>query len=162
MSGLRVALVLVALSLVVGACSGAGERSADGAGQPPTTIAQWVVPKEELLGYGRADPPEGVFADVSAGRFRTCGVREDGALVCWGETVGEVPEGRFARVDIVDYGDDPYSSGPPVAGGYGCAVRVNGSLACWGDNDAGQLDSPPEDFVDVSVQPLRPGRSTRS
>ena len=68
-----------------------------------------------------------------------------------GEAVGEVPEGRCARVDIVDHGDDPYSSGPPVAGGYGCAVRVNGSLACWGDNDAGQLDSPPEDFVDVSV-----------
>ena len=36
---------------------------------------------------------------VSAGRFRTCGVREEGALVCWGEAIGEIPEGRFTRVD---------------------------------------------------------------
>ena len=106
---------------------------------------------EELLGYGRADPPAGVFVDVSAGRFRTCGVRGDGALVCWGEAVGEIPEGRFTRVDIVDYGDDPCSSDAPVADGYGCAVRVDGSLACWGDDGVEPLEPPAEDFVDVSV-----------
>ena len=55
---------------------------------------------EELLGYGRADPPAGVFVDVSAGRFRTCGVGGDGALVCWGEAVGEIPEGRFTYAGL--------------------------------------------------------------
>ena len=154
---LRLALLLAALSLVAAACSGAGEAGGvdfgDGGGdsRPPSTTARRVVAAQELLGYGRADAPAGVFVDVSAGRFRTCGVRADGALLCWGETVGEVPAGRFVGVDIVDYEDDPYSSGPPVAAGYGCAVRVNGSLACWGDVDAWSQESPPEDFVDVSV-----------
>ena len=103
------------------------------------------------MGYGRADPPAGVFVDVSAGRSRTCGVRDDGALVCWGEAVGEIPEGRFTRVDIVDYGDAPCSSDAPAADGYGCAVRVDGSLACWGDDGVEPLEPPAEDFVDVSV-----------
>ena len=106
---------------------------------------------EELLGYGRADPPAGVFVDVSAGRSRTCGVRDDGALVCWGEAVGEIPEGRFTRVDTVDHGDAPYSSDAPAADGCGCAVRVDGSLACWGDDGVEPLEPPAEDFVDVSV-----------
>ena len=145
------ASVLTALSLVAAACSGAAGHDGDGHGEPPSTAAAGAVRVEELLGYGRADPPAGVFVDVSAGRFRTCGVRDDGALVCWGEAVGEIPEGRFTRVDIVDYGDDRYSSDAPVADGYGCAVRVNGSLACWGDDGVEPLEPPAEDFVDVSV-----------
>lgn len=95
--------------LVAAACSDPGEagRDGDGVGSPPaSTTARRVVPVQELLGYGRADPPAGVFVDVSAGWLRTCGVRADGALLCWGENVGEVPEGRFVGVDIVDYEGD--------------------------------------------------------
>ena len=33
---------------------------------------------------GRATPPEGQFASVSAGRYHTCGVRTDGSVACWG------------------------------------------------------------------------------
>ena len=142
------ASVLTALSLVAAACSGAAGHDGDGHGEPPSTTAVGAVRVGELLGYGRADPPAGVFVDVSAGRFRTCGVRGDGSLACWGEAVGEIPEGRFTRVDIVDYGDAPYSSDAPAADGYGCAVRVDGSPACWGDDGVEPLEPPAEDFVD--------------
>ena len=145
------ASVLTALSLVAAACSGAAGHDGDGHSEPPSTAAVGAVRVGELSGYGRADPPAGVFVDVSAGRFRICGVGGDGALVCWGEAVGEIPEGRFTRVDIVDYGDDPCSSDAPAADGYGCAVRVDGSLACWGDDGVEPLEPPAEDFVDVSV-----------
>ena len=34
---------------------------------------------------GRATPPSGEFASVSAGDEHTCGVRTDGSVACWGE-----------------------------------------------------------------------------
>ena len=34
--------------------------------------------------FGKATPPEGEFASVSAGGAHTCGVRTDGSVVCWG------------------------------------------------------------------------------
>lgn len=83
--------------------------------------------------------------DLSAGALRTCGVRTDGALVCWGEELGDTPAGQYLRVDIMD---DRFR-------GHGCAVAVDASVVCWGGNDDynrfGELDTPVGEFVDVSV-----------
>ena len=90
-------------------------------------------------GFGRADPPEGTFVDLSAGAFRTCGVRTTGEIECWGDDFGEPPPGRFAKVDIWDL------SGV----GNGCAVAADASVECW--SVLGRADAPDGDFVDVSV-----------
>ncbi len=105
-------------------------------------------------GYGRADPPEGTFVDLSAGATRTCGVRTSGEIECWGDDYGDPPQGRFAKVEVWD------AYGP----GNACAVAADASVQCWSrfrsgklledtghDNDYGQDHAPAGAFVDVSV-----------
>ena len=126
-------------------------------------------------GYGRADPPEGTFVDLSAGAFRTCGVRTSGEIECWGDDYdnpspscrhvrprrGEVeclgdypPAGRFVKVDIWEM----------HSAGNACAVAADASVQCWStfrtghnlrvfghNNDFGQDHPPAGAFVDVSV-----------
>ena len=106
-------------------------------------------------GYGRADPPEGTFVDLSASAFRTCGVRTSGEIECWGDDYGEPPAGRFVKVDIWEYN----------GAGNACAVAVDSSVQCWStyrsglnlkshghDNDFGQDHAPAGGgFVDVTV-----------
>ena len=90
-------------------------------------------------GYGRADPPEGTFVDLSAGALRTCGVRTSGEIECWGDDFGRPPAGRFVKVDIWDLDRV----------GNGCAVAVDSSVECW--SPFGRADAPGGEFVDVSV-----------
>ena len=45
---------------------------------------------------GRATPPDGEFASVSAGGVHTCGVKRDGSVACWGQATP--PAGEFASV----------------------------------------------------------------
>ena len=87
--------------------------------------------------------------DLSAGAHRTCGVRTDGEMVCWGDPqYGNTPAGQYLRVDIMD----------DRLRGYGCAVAVDASVVCWGGTSMtdhyamfGELDAPVGEFVDVSV-----------
>lgn len=37
--------------------------------------------------YGQADAPEGRYAAIDAGAFRTCTLTLDGEAACWGDTV---------------------------------------------------------------------------
>ena len=103
-------------------------------------------------GFGRADPPEGIFVDVSASAFRTCGVRTSGEIECWGDDYGEPPAGRFVKVDVWEY----------AGRGNGCAVAFDASVVCWTtyrselnlpaySEDFGQADAPAGEFADVSV-----------
>ena len=96
---------------------------------------------EYLYGAGRADPPEGRFVDVAVWAYGSCGVRDSGELVCWGDHWSAAPEGRFTKVSM--------------SGSHGCALAVNGSVECWGDNDSGQIDAPQGEFVEVSVSGSR-------
>ena len=120
----------------------------------PSDHYLYEVDRPSYPGYGRADPPEGTFVDLSAGGFRTCGVRTSGEIECWGDDYGEPPAGRFVKVDIWEY----------AGAGNGCAVAVDASVQCWStfrtghnlgvfghNNDFGQDHAPAGAFVDVSV-----------
>lgn len=53
--------------------------------------------------YGQADPPEGKFQSVSAGRLHTCALDQNGAAVCWG-------------ADYDDSGNTYYGQATPPGG----------------------------------------------
>ncbi len=109
----------------------------------------------ELLGhdndFGQADPPGGVFVDVSVGERYACALRADGSAVCWGDNLGKsystapqyewwpkgalaVPEGPFAQV---------HASIPP------CGLRISGEVVCWSDQGRRLMDAwAPDDAPD--------------
>ena len=74
--------------------------------------------------------PEGaMFTQLAVGKDHVCGLRADGAAVCWGrndEGQLDVPEGlRFRQL---------------TAGrGFTCGLRLDGALACWGRESADWL-----------------------
>ena len=115
-----------------GGSGGSGGSGGDGGGR---------VPAEVYYGLGRTDPPEGVFTNVSASEYRSCGVRAGGSIECWGEPLPGVPEGEFVQVSV--------SEGRRVP--HGCALGAEGSVVCWGGNDYGQADAPEGGFVQVSA-----------
>ena len=88
------------------------------------------------------------YLEVSAGGSHTCGVRETGAVSCWGaNNYGQSipPEVRF---DTVSAGDR-----------HTCGVRSDdGTVECWGDNRDGQSNLP-TDLSDVSFVTVSAGGS---
>ena len=85
------------------------------------------------------------FIAVSAGVLYTCGLRESGAIECWGISEGDeyytgqtdAPAGSFTA--IITTTNSP------------CAIRDTGALACWGDGTYGQTDTPAGSYAAVSV-----------
>lgn len=71
------------------------------------------------------------FVGVSVGQDFSCGLRTEGAIVCWGQNAygrAEPQPGSFRAL----------SAGITHA----CALRNDDTIACWGDNDDGQADAP--------------------
>ncbi|WP_419943806.1 S8 family serine peptidase [Candidatus Poriferisodalis sp.] len=81
---------------------------------------------EDIAAAGRALVPsgdEGPFVELSAGARHTCGLRQNGAVQCWGERAihDATPEWAFESL-----------SSPPTER-FVCGVRVDGAAQCWGD-----------------------------
>ena len=91
------------------------------------------------MGLGRASPPDGAFTDVSAGVYVTCGVRGSGEIECWGDSIGEVPDGVFKQVSVHPHG------------AFACALAAGGQAMCWGDDVMVVAGAPEGEFVDVSA-----------
>ena len=126
---------------------------------------------------GEATPPGGSFAQVSAGRGYTCGVRPGGEVACWGNTgFGKAtpPEGSFEQVsagkwhtcgvrpggEVACWGDTGFGKATPPEGTFAqvsagwdhtCGVRTGGAVACWGRNGSGQATPPVGAFAQVSA-----------
>ena len=73
---------------------------------------------------------------LAATRARTCAVRVDGTVACWG---GE--EGILERMSAAGLRDvAALSTGnEPIGGLHTCAVRTDGTVWCWGTGHEGQL-----------------------
>ena len=104
----------------------------------------------ELAGAQDDEPDEGGeqpvvgesrFIAVSASVYHTsCGLRETGAVECWGwNHFGQVDAsaGRFSAVSAGSY--------------HTCGLRETGAVECWGNNEDGQTDAPAGRFSTVSA-----------
>lgn len=114
------------------------------------TLWCWGRNASGQLGDGttttRPDPKQVVAPDalgwvdvVASGDF-TCGLREGGALYCWGTNT----LGQLGQMDVVSPVNTPKQvPGTFVAVDAGanhtCGVRMDGTLACWGRNSSGEL-----------------------
>ena len=81
-----------------------------------------------------------VFTAVSAGGEHSCGLRETGAVECWGRNEhgqAAAPSGRFSAVSAGE--------------SHSCGLRETGAVECWGHNGRGQTDAPSGRFSAVSA-----------
>ena len=88
----------------------------------PAATATAVAPKTRSAGG---------FISVSAGGFRTCGIRRDGFVACWGnDFVGQAtpPSGEFAAVSAGEF--------------HTCGVTQGDSMVCWGRQARGLTALP--------------------
>ena len=135
-------------SVAMLAASGITAGCGDGSGFCPgrdTTRAQMAafLYRAENRDADRAAPesfsidssPRGNDTLISASRGRTCAVRLDGGVACWGsDSLRE----RFAlaglqNVVAVSTGD---SSGGEL---HACVLHADGTISCWGTGRSGQL-----------------------
>ena len=73
---------------------------------------------------------------LAAGRGRTCAVRLDATVACWGDDEGlleHMSASGLGDVAALSTGEDP------VGGLHTCAVHTDGTVSCWGPGNEGQL-----------------------
>ena len=83
---------------------------------------------KELYVYGLTDPPPGRFIAISTGDHNACGLRDTGAIECWGSNwygEADAPAGRFSAVG--------------VSGSLTCGLRDTGAIECWGAGPSNPL-----------------------
>jgi alpha-tubulin suppressor-like RCC1 family protein len=87
----------------------------------------------------------GVYKQIAAGRFHTCGLAHDGRAYCWGQNLdGALGDGttttpRLTPVLVQDgAGPGTYTQ---LRGGsfYTCGLATNQRVYCWGRNTSGNL-----------------------
>lgn len=126
------------------------------------SVRCWGFGANGRLGYGGTgdvrSPATAPAVDIGPGRTaraitvgasHTCVIRDDGAVVCWGNGVsGRLGYGNQASIGdnespasagVVDIG--PGRTAVAISAGdfHTCAVRDDGSLLCWGFGSGGQL-----------------------
>jgi alpha-tubulin suppressor-like RCC1 family protein len=114
------------------------------AGEAPggATWSDWV---SIVLGGGALNPLGGETPDP-----RSCGIRGDGSLWCWGKNA--LARGDGTTQDLRSTPSRVLASGEQVGGGawqdwvqvavgraHTCGLRADGSAWCWGENEEGQL-----------------------
>ena len=110
--------------------------------------------------FGLDNPPDGEYAQVSAGNsliciskvdgnntstrcgpgIHACALSTDGDVTCWGDlSLGQrqVPPGKYLRLS--------------AGGAHSCGLRTDFTIACWGYNAQGQAIAPSGTFTSVSA-----------
>jgi len=93
--------------------------------------------KTECHPYGSV---EGAWVSVSVGGNQSCGIKEDGTLLCWGGQYEDElcpPEEQFSQVS--------------VGAEYACGVTTDHRALCWGQSRDGNLNAPAGEAVEVAA-----------
>ena len=128
--------------------------------------------QEQRDGSNTNPAATGRFIAVDAGYGHTCGLRDTGAIECWGwNSNGQtdtppgsfiaVAAGRFHTCGLREDGEiecwgaasNPQGRFIAVSAGYehSCAIRTGGEIECWGENTDGQANVPAGSYRDVSA-----------
>ncbi len=104
----------------------AGEDHSCAVLQRDASISCWGAGRERTGGahQGQANPPPGAFVRVTAAGRDTCGLRRDGAAVCWGIDYNQATTlipGPFVEIAI--------------GNNFGCGLSTQGEVRCWGSMD---------------------------
>ena len=84
--------------------------------------------------------PTGRFTAISTVGSSACGLRESGAIECWGSNYygqTDAPDGAFSAIS--------------TSSAHACGLREDGAIRCWGLNQSGQTDAPAGSFSAVSA-----------
>ncbi len=143
---------------------------------PPLVGGSSVSASSEAAGAGAPSPPagvssppagasspsvgeeRGVFVDVSAGLWYSCGLRAEGFADCWEWGLGTLGE-DFRMIVSRNWSEDSVDAVVPggvfvdVSAGWGnaCGVRPSGVLVCWGRHRDVVVSPPVGVFSEVSV-----------
>ena len=71
--------------------------------------------------HGRNTPPAGVFKALSGGYLHTCGIKANGAAICWGHNA--VGQSRAPAIPFKDLSAGFFHT---------CGIQRDGTLQCWG------------------------------
>ncbi len=104
----------------------------DGTFDGPTIVRDDDFGEEPMLVPGSLS--------LSANGFHSCGLLDDGSVVCYGDNrfgQSSAPEGRFTQVR---------------AGAlHTCGLRTEGTVECWGNNHHGETDAPKGQFTAIAA-----------
>jgi alpha-tubulin suppressor-like RCC1 family protein len=154
--GWRLVVVMIGIAVATSGCrlyawggNGSGQLGL-GPPQPP--------------GFVSTPTPVGSATDwrvVSAARFYSCGVHEDGSLWCWGENqLGQLGDGtiddRHEPTQVGTATDWRFVTATDL---HTCGIRNDGSLWCWGQNSEGQASGDGTTSNGV-VTPMRVGNDS--
>ena len=95
------------------------------------------------------------FRALAAGRGHTCGIRSDGATLCWGDNAnGQLGRGTFGdttETPVAIVGDPGFTQ-ISARGDNTCGITAAGALYCWGANESGQTGQAASVRVTVPTQ----------
>lgn len=118
-------------------CWGEGSYGALGVGTWTESLRPVQV-KNNLGGAGWSDWVQVTAGAATGGGGKTCGIRTNGSLWCWGNLTGDGSSSwRNLPVQVKDStGTSAWSDWVQVSSGYydTCGIRVDGSAWCWGEN----------------------------
>jgi alpha-tubulin suppressor-like RCC1 family protein len=111
--------------------------------------------------------PDRTAVAITAGRFHTCAILDDGSVSCWGENLeGRLGDGtttdRNTPTQTSSLGTDRTAVAITAGEYHTCAILDDGSVSCWGYNGNGGLGDGNNIDRDTPTQTTDLGLGTRA